>query len=70
MMILWGPGPWGEWNCSVEATSRLPDQRVIFSYAQNFTLQNPKEEDECAPKADETNAAVLGWDAESEHLYI
>jgi hypothetical protein len=49
MMILWQPFVRGKWNCSVEATSSLPDQRVIFSYAQNFTLQYPKEEDECAP---------------------
>jgi hypothetical protein len=44
LMLMWPPFEPGKWNCSVEATARLPepDSRVLFSFAQNFTLEWPK----------------------------
>ncbi|KAF2793420.1 hypothetical protein K505DRAFT_417805 [Melanomma pulvis-pyrius CBS 109.77] len=47
LMLLWPPFEDGKWNCSVEVTARLPepDARVLFSFAQNFTLQWPKEDE-------------------------
>lgn len=38
--LWWSPHE-EEWNCSVEATARLPDERILFSFAQNFTLEYP-----------------------------
>lgn len=37
--VWWAPEE--KWNCSVEATARLPDERILFSFAQNFTLEYP-----------------------------
>lgn len=47
LMLMWPPFEPGKWNCSVEATARLPepDSRVLFSFAQNFTLEWPKPHD-------------------------
>lgn len=39
LMLLWPPYKPAKWNCSAEVTARLPDQRVLFSFAQNFTLE-------------------------------
>lgn len=52
LMLLWPPFKPGKWNCSAEATARLPDQRVIFSFASNFTLQWPKVADGFALEAE------------------
>ena len=47
LMLLWPPFKGGKWNCSAEVTTRLPepDARVLFSFAQNFTLQWPKDDE-------------------------
>ncbi|KAF2653825.1 hypothetical protein K491DRAFT_717679 [Lophiostoma macrostomum CBS 122681] len=42
-MVIWWPQyprePPYEWECSFEATTRLPDERILFSFAQNFTIK-------------------------------
>lgn len=46
--LLWDMFYWywpehvtAKWDCSVEVTARLPDERVLFSYAQDFTVRWP-----------------------------
>ncbi|KAF2747024.1 hypothetical protein M011DRAFT_526417 [Sporormia fimetaria CBS 119925] len=46
MVMLWPPYEEGSWNCSVEATARLPDQRVLFSFGSEFVLRWPLGEGE------------------------
>lgn len=58
LVLFWPPWKNRKWNCSFEATTRLPDQTVIFSIAQNFTLQFPDEEDDSAPRDEALNSAM------------
>ncbi|KAH7117645.1 hypothetical protein B0J11DRAFT_509352 [Dendryphion nanum] len=42
----WGPEPLKKSNCSVEVTAKLPDERILFSFATNFTAQWPPSKSE------------------------
>jgi hypothetical protein len=40
-MLYFIPHDPQKWDCSIEITTRLPDRRILFSFAQNFTMQWP-----------------------------